>query len=164
MIRKIFLTMALLLSLSFGAAAQTTNTKSGRERMIEFANKYEDSKEITSMICTKGRGLDMFKLLMRGEYGKEFFKGVDIIIFVEYGDASAEQAKTLTKEMEALCQDFDEIDIPESEGTKDKKIRTFLKFNSDNNITDMVVILEDSEDKGMTYFGGVIKLEDFKTE
>lgn len=164
MIRKIFLTMALLLSLSLGAAAQTTSAKSAREQMIEFANKYKDSKEISSIICTKGKGLDMFKLLMRGEYGKDFFKGVNIIIFVEYGDASAEQAKTLTKEIEALCQDFDKIDIPESEDTKDKNIRTFLKLNSDKNITDMVVILEDSEDKGMTYFGGVIKLEDFKTE
>ena len=60
MIRKIFLTIALLLSLSLGAAAQSSNAKSGRERMIEFAKKYDDSKEISSMVCTKGRGLDMF--------------------------------------------------------------------------------------------------------
>ena len=164
MIRKIFLTIALLLSLSLGAAAQSSNAKSGRERMIEFAKKYEDSKEISSMVCTKGRGLDMFKLLMRGEYGKEFFKGVDIIIFVEYGDASAEQQKKVSAEIVALCKDFEKLDIPEENMPEGQKISTYLKFNSDKHITDMVVVLEDKEDKGITYFGGIIKLEDFQTE
>ena len=54
MIRKIFLTMALLLSLSFGAAAQTTNTKSGRERMIEFAKKYEEKEGVFTVCCAGG--------------------------------------------------------------------------------------------------------------
>ena len=163
MIKNIFLTIALLVVLSASAAAQTTNAKSGRERMIEFANKYSDSKEITSMVCTKGKGLDMFKLLMRGEYGKEFFKGVDIIIFVEYGDASAEQQKKVKDEVEALCKDFDKLDIPKEDIPEGNNICTYMKFNSDKNITDMVLILEDKEDKGITYFGGLIKLEDFNT-
>ena len=163
MIKNIFLTIALLVVLSASAAAQTTNAKSGRERMIEFANKYRDSKEITSMVCTKGKGLDMFKLLMRGEYGKEFFKGVDIIIFVEYGDASAEQQKKVKDEVAALCKDFDKLDIPKEDIPEGNNICTYLKLNSDKNITDMVLILEDKEDKGITYFGGLIKLEDFNT-
>ena len=162
MIKKIFFTLTLLLSLSLGAVAQTTNAKSSRERMIEFANKFDDSKDVTGMVCTKGKGLDMFKLLMRGEYGKEFFKGVDIIIFVEYGDASAEQAKKVTDEVDALCKDFEKLDIPEENIPEGHKIATYIKLNSDKNITDMVVILEDKEDKGITYFGGLIKLEDFK--
>ena len=161
MIRKIFLTIALLVALSASAVAQTA-TKSSRERMIEFANKYDDDKNITSVVCTKGKGLDTFKLLMRGQYGKDFFKDVNIIIFIDYGDASAEEQKKVKEEFEALCKDFEVMEIPESEDAKSKKIRTLLKFNSDKNITDMVVILEDNEDKGITYFGGLIKLADFK--
>lgn len=162
MIKKIFFTIALLLSFSLCTEAQVTNAMGSRERMIEFASRYEDSKDVISMVCTKGKGLNTFKLIMRGEYGKDFFKGVDIIIFVEYGEASAEQAKKITDEVETLCKDFEKLDIPEENIPEGHKIGTYIKLNSDNNITDMVVVLEDKEDKGITYFGGLIKLEDFK--
>ena len=106
------------------------------------------------MVCTKGNGLEMIKLVLRKEFGKDFIKGVDMIIIIDYSKAEQQVAEVIRTQTESLSASYEQKELPE-EMTKGNYMRNFFKLNDSKEvITDMVVLVESAENKTVIYFGG----------
>ena len=144
--------LVMALTLWLGAAAQPTST--GRELMTSMVEKYGEDKGVNGMVCTKGNGLEMIKLVLRKEFGKEFIKGVDMIIIIDYSKAEQQVAEVIRTQTESLSASYEQKELPE-EMTKGNYMRNFFKLNDSKEvITDMVVLVESAENKTVIYFGG----------
>ena len=144
--------LVMMLTLWLGAAAQPTST--GRELMTSMVEKYGEDKGVNGMVCTKGNGLEMIKLVLRKEFGKDFIKGVDMIIIIDYSKAEQQVAEVIRTQTESLSASYEQKELPE-EMTKGNYRRNFFKLNDSKEvITDMVVLVESAENKTVIYFGG----------
>lgn len=144
--------LVMMLTLWLGAAAQPTST--GRELMTSMVEKYGEDKGVNGMVCTKGNGLEMIKLVLRKEFGKDFIKGVDMIIIIDYSKAEQQVAEVIRTQTESLSASYEQKELPE-EMTKGNYMRNFFKLNDSKEvITDMVVLVESAENKTVIYFGG----------
>lgn len=144
--------LLMMLTLWLGAAAQPTST--GRELMTSMVEKYGEDKGVNGMVCTKGNGLEMIKLVLRKEFGKDFIKGVDMIIIIDYSKAEQQVAEVIRTQTESLSASYEQKELPE-EMTKGNYMRNFFKLNDSKEvITDMVVLVESAENKTVIYFGG----------
>lgn len=144
--------LVMMLTLWLGAAAQPTST--GRELMTSMVEKYGEDKGVNGMVCTKGNGLEMIKLVLRKEFGKDFIKGVDMIIIIDYSKAEQQVAEVIRTQTESLSECYEQKELPE-EMTKGNYMRNFFKLNDSKEvITDMVVLVESAENKTVIYFGG----------
>lgn len=144
--------LVMMLTLWLGAAAQPTST--GRELMTSMVEKYGEDKGVNGMVCTKGNGLEMIKLVLRKEFGKDFIKGVDMIIIIDYSKAEQQVAEVIRTQTESLSASYEQKELPE-EMTKGNYMRNFFKQNDSKEvITDMVVLVESAENKTVIYFGG----------
>ena len=144
--------LVMMLTLWLGVAAQPTST--GRELMTSMVEKYGEDKGVNGMVCTKGNGLEMIKLVLRKEFGKDFIKGVDMIIIIDYSKAEQQVAEVIRTQTESLSASYEQKELPE-EMTKGNYMRNFFKLNDSKEvITDMVVLVESAENKTVIYFGG----------
>ncbi|MBR5845389.1 MAG: hypothetical protein IKY65_03935 [Rikenellaceae bacterium] len=144
--------LVMMLTLWLGAAAQPTST--GRELMTSMVEKSGEDKGVNGMVCTKGNGLEMIKLVLRKEFGKDFIKGVDMIIIIDYSKAEQQVAEVIRTQTESLSASYEQKELPE-EMTKGNYMRNFFKLNDSKEvITDMVVLVESAENKTVIYFGG----------
>lgn len=144
--------LVMMLTLWLGAAAQPTST--GRELMTSMVEKYGEDKGVNGMVCTKGNGLEMIKLVLRKEFGKDFIKGVDMIIIIDYSKAEQQVAEVIRTQTESLSASYEQKELPE-EMTKGNYMRNFFKLSDSKEvITDMVVLVESAENKTVIYFGG----------
>ena len=144
--------LLMMLTLWLGAAAQPTST--GRELMTSIVEKYGEDKGVNGMVCTKGNGLEMIKLVLRKEFGKDFIKGVDMIIIIDYSKAEQQVAEVIRTQTESLSASYEQKELPE-EMAKGNYMRNFFKLNDSKEvITDMVVLVESAENKTVIYFGG----------
>ena len=144
--------LLMMLTLWLGAAAQPTST--GRELMTSMVEKYGEDKGVKGMVCTKGNGLEMIKLVLRKEFGKDFIKGVDMIIIIDYSKAEQQVAEVIRTQTESLSASYEQKELPE-EMTKGNYMRNFFKLSDSKEvITDMVVLVESAENKTVIYFGG----------
>ena len=114
MIKRVFIVMCALVAISFSAVAQTKEL-SVREKMIELAKKYKDGNEVESFTFNKGIGLSTVKLALRNEMGKDFLKGIDMMIFISYDEAPAEMVAKLYKELEEVTKGLTRKDDPDEE-------------------------------------------------
>ena len=144
--------LAMLLTLWLGAVAQSSDT--GRELMTSMVDRYSQNKGVNGMVCTKGNGLEMIKLVLRKEFGKDFIKGVDVIIILDYSKAEQQVAEAIRTRTESLSASYEQKELPE-ELTKGNYMRNYFKL-SDNKetITDMVVLMENESTRTVIYFGG----------
>ena len=135
-----------------GVAAQSADT--GRELMTSMVDRYSEHKGVNGMVCTKGNGLEMIKLMLRKEFGKDFIKGVDVIIILDYSKADQQVTEAIRTQTESLSASYEQKELPE-ELTNGNYMRNFFKL-SDNKeaITDMVVLMEGAENRTVIYFGG----------
>ena len=161
MIKRFFIVVCALVAISFSAAAQPKES-SVREKIIELAKKYVDGKEVESFTFEKGSGLSVVKLALRKEMGKDFLKGIDIMIFISYDEAPAEMAEKVQKEVKEIAKDLISKDAPE-DVTEGKKTLTYFDVDEETeSIHDMIIIIEDEKTKMLMYMGGTIKAEDMK--
>lgn len=144
--------LVMALTLWLGAAAQPTST--GRELMTSLVEEYGEDKGVNGMVCTKGNGLEMIKLVLRKEFGKDFIKGVDMIIIIDYSKAEQQVAEVIRTQTESLSASYEQKELPE-EMTKGNYMRNFFKLSENKEaITDMVVLMENESTRTAIYFGG----------
>jgi hypothetical protein len=141
--------------------AQSADTQNPRKAMQNLAKKYEDSKNITSAVLVKGSGLELMKVMLR----KEFSKDVDMIIIVEYADATESEASVIRSEVASLAKGLEKAELPEDEKPKAKHLATYYKLNADKkSMSDMIILMESDEEKCVMYLGGVIRDESLLEE
>lgn len=158
MLKRIFMLLCALVTLSLSAMAQSAETQSCRKAVQKFAEKYEDSERITSLVLVKGSGLEMMKLALRKEFAKDVIKGVDMIVLVEYADATESEADAIRSEVETLAKGLEKVEIPEGEKPKANRLGTYIQVSADGkSISDMLIIIEEGDEKCVMYFGGVIR-------
>lgn len=149
--------LCALVVLSLSAMAQSADTQNPRKAMQNLATKYEDSKNITSAVLVKGSGLELMKVMLRKEFSKDVIKGVDMIVLVEYADATESEADAIRSEVETLAKGLEKVEIPEGEKPKANRLGTYIQVSADGkSISDMIILIEEGDEKCVMYFGGVI--------
>jgi hypothetical protein len=165
MLKRVFMLFCASVVLSLSAMAQSADTQNPRKAMQNLANKYEDSKNITSAVLVKGSGLELMKVMLRKEFSKDVIKGVDMIIIVEYADATESEASVIRSEVASLAKGLEKAELPEDEKPKAKHLATYYKLNADKkSMSDMIILMESDEEKCVMYLGGVIRDESLLEE
>ncbi len=67
---------------------QTPAGSDGRERVLQFAEHFEEVEGVDAMVCVKGSGLGRIKMMLRGKVDKEFIAGVEMVVILDYTNAS----------------------------------------------------------------------------
>ena len=152
MLKRVFMLLCALVALSLSAMAQSADTQNPRKAM-----QNEDSKNITSAVLVKGSGLELMKVMLRKEFSKDVIKGVDMIVLVEYADATESEADAIRSEVETLAKGLEKVEIPEGEKPKANRLGTYIQVSADGkSISDMIILIEEGDEKCVMYFGGVI--------
>ena len=161
MLKRIFVTLCMVIALSLSAMAQTQDSSSIRNKMKALAEKYDEVNGIESLVCVKGSGLEMMKLMLRKEFEKDVIKGVDMIALIEYADATESEANAIRSEVDALSKGLEKVEMPEEEKPKAKRLGTYYKLSADKkSISDMLILIESEEERCVMYLGGVIRDEE----
>ena len=151
--------MLLVMMLAFwlGAAAQPAST--GRELLKSLVEQYSETKGVDGMVCTKGSGLEMIKMVLRKDFGKEFIKGVDMIIIIDYSSADKQVAEAIRAQTDTLSASYEQKELPK-EMTEGSYMRNYFKLNDNKDaIADMIILMENAEVKSVIYFGGEMRGE-----
>ena len=156
---KILTIMAAMLMGS--AVSSYAQTSASVEKTVNaIVKKYEDTADVSCMTVVKGGGLEMIKMMLNKEFGKDFMKGVTSITIIEYSDASEETCMTLRKDLDAFMSILKEFDVSKEKQFADNDyIRCFASTSESNTISDFVIALENDESKMVMYMAGSIKVE-----
>ena len=163
MVKRIFTLVCAIVAISFSAMAQTTNS-SVRSSMQSMAERLDEKDGVECMVCVKGSGLEFIKLMMRKEMGKEFMKGVDMIVIINYSEAPSAKVTEIRNEVESIAKiELTQQELPD-DVKEGKYMRTYFRKGDDGkSIHDMIIIAEDDSEKEpsniVMYFGGVMRNE-----
>ncbi|MBQ5827198.1 MAG: hypothetical protein IIW47_00205, partial [Bacteroidales bacterium] len=67
-----------------GIAGYPYKTDDVGKTVKEIAEKYQDSTGVECMTIVKGEGLNLVKMMLKKEFGKQFIKGVTSITIIDY--------------------------------------------------------------------------------
>ena len=128
--------------------------------MNELVKKHEATSGVNCMTVVKGGGLEMLKMMLKKEFGKDFMKGVTSITIIEYTDANEDVCITLRKDLDAFLSLLEEFDVSKEEQFSDNDyIRCFASVTESDSISDFVIALEGDKSKMVMYMAGKIKVE-----
>ena len=157
MIRK---TLIFSLTLCLAILSYAQQPHSVESTMNEIVKKHEASQDVNCMTVVKGGGLEMIKMMLNNEFGKDFMKGVTSITIIEYSDASEETCNALRKDLDAFMSILQEFDITKEKQFADNDyIRCFASVTESGTVSDFVIALENEESKMVMYMAGTIKIE-----
>lgn len=155
-IGKIFTVMAAMLVAS--AVSTHAQTSAGVEQIAnEIVRKYEESPGVSCMTVVKGGGLEMIKMMLNKQFGKDFMKGVTSITIIDYSDASEETCMALRKDLDAFLSSLQEFDVSnEKQFAENDYIRCFASASGSGILSDFVIALEDDKSRMIMYMAGTI--------
>lgn len=161
--KRIFILICVIIVTSFSAMAQTANS-SVRNSMQAMAERLDEKDGVECLVCVKGSGLELVKLMMRKEMGKDFVKGVDMIVIINYSEAPSAKVTEIRNEIESIAKiELTQQELPD-DVKEGKYMRTYFRKGDDGkSIHDMIIIAEDDSEKESSnivmYFGGVMRDE-----
>ena len=157
MSKKGLMLLVMMLAFWMGVAAQPAST--GRELLKSLVEQYSETKGVDGMVCTKGSGLEMIKMVLRKDFGKEFIKGVDMIIIIDYSKADKSVAEDIRTQTNTLAKSYEQKELPD-DITEGNYMRNYFKLNDNKDaIADMIILMENAEVKSVIYFGGEMRGE-----
>ena len=128
--------------------------------MNELVKKHEATSGVNCMTVVKGGGLEMLKMMLKKEFGKDFMKGVTSITIIDYSDATETVCKILHKDLDIFLSLLDEFDVSEEKQFADNDyIRCFASTSESNTISDFVIALENDRSKMVMYMAGKIVID-----
>jgi uncharacterized protein YfbU (UPF0304 family) len=146
---------ALLMTVFINSNAQTS--ASVESTVDEIVKKHEASKGVSCMKVVKGGGLELVKMMLKKEFGKDFMKGVTCITVIDYSEASEETCTTLHKDLDAFLSLLQEFDVSKEKQFADNDyIRCFASATESDTLSDFVIALENDESKMIMYMAGKI--------
>lgn len=128
-------------------------------KVKEIVKKYESVKGVDCMTFVRGRGLELIKMMLNKQIGKDFMKGVTCITIIEYSDASEQTCQELRKEFDyfkTVLQEFKSKDEKQSADNDDSK--AYAAISDDKTISDFIFSTESSESKIIMYMAGKIQV------
>lgn len=152
--------LAVALSVMAAVTGHAQNSAEVEKTVKEITDKYTDTEGVNCFTVTKGNGLEMIKLMLNKEFGKDFMKGVRSITIIDYGEASEAICQSVRNELNGFTTLLEEFKIDEDDQFADNDyIRCFASSSDTNTISDFVVALEDGKIKMFMYMAGDIKVE-----
>lgn len=146
---------ALLMTVFINSNAQTS--ASVESTVDEIVKKHDASKGVSCMKVVKGSGLELVKMTLKKEFGKDFMKGVTCITVIDYSEASEETCVTLRKDLDALSSLMQEFNVSKEEEFSDNNyVRCFASASDDKVLSDFVIALEDDKSKMILHMAGKI--------
>ena len=145
----------LMLGVSVYAESPTGVNKA----MNELVKKYDGAKGVNCVTVTKCQGLEVMKLMLNGELGKSFMKGVTSITVIDYSAAPAEVCDALRKDINVFTSLLQEFDVSQSKDlSKSKYTRCFACTSAANEgrLSDFVLAIEEGETRSIMYMAGEI--------
>jgi hypothetical protein len=152
-----FVAFAMLAFVSASAAEPTAV----EIKVKEIVKKYDSEKGVSCWNFVKGRGLELIKMALNKEVGKEFMKGVTRITIIDYSDASEQTCQALRKEFEVfktMLEEFKSKSEKES-AEKDNSI-AYAAISDDQSISDFIFSSESADSKMIMYMAGKIEVTD----
>ena len=129
----------------------------------EIAEKYQDSTGVECMTIVKGEGLNLVKMMLKKEFGKQFIKGVTSITIIDYSKAPEETCKSLRNEMDLFLSLLEEFKISDKDEFSDNNfVRCFAASSSPGILSHFVIALEKGDTKTIMHMAGEIKANEFK--
>ena len=154
--RNIKIALVVLLVTTF-VNSYAQSSASVEITMNELVKKYEATSGVSCMTVVKGGGLELLKVVMNKEFGKDFMKGVTSITIIDYSDATETVCETLHKDLDAFLSLLEEFDVSEEEQFADNDyLRCFASTSESNTISDFVIALENDKSKMVMYMAGKI--------
>ena len=157
---KRILLFCLSLCLAIVCSAQQSSEV---EKIVnEVVKKYDGKQGVTCMTVAKGSGLELFKTMLKQEFGKTFIKGVTSITIIEYSDAPAETCKELHQDLDLFLSLLQEFDLSKEKDFSDNSFLRCFASESDaeaGTLSDFVAAIEDDKSKMLLYMAGQIKVD-----
>ena len=126
----------------------------------DIVTKYEGSAGVSCLTVVKGGGLEMLKMMLNKEFGKDFMKGVTSITLIEYSEASEETCLTLRKDLDAFLSILQEFDVSKEKQFADNDyIRCFASASESGLVSDFVIALENYISMMIMFMAGTIYVE-----
>lgn len=152
--------LAVVLLMMTAVAGHAQNSAEVEKTVNQIVSKYEGTQGVNCFTVAKGSGLEMFKMMLNKQLGKDFMKGVRSITIIEYGDASEKICQSVRNELNIFTTLLEEFHIGnEKEFKENEYIRSFASASDDNTISDFVIVIEDGKNKMFMYMAGDIKVE-----
>ena len=156
------LVVLLMLSGSVYAADNSTKVEGA---MRDLLKKYDKTEGVMSVTVTRGKGLELVKMMLNKQLGKSFMKGVKSITILTYSEASAEVCQAVRKDLDvftSLLEEFDMKDKDSKEASKSEYSRCFACTSAahEGKLSDFVIAIEDEEIKTVIHMAGVIEVKD----
>ena len=157
-LKRITLLVALCTMTAIAGYAQGTSPVEDMANGI--VKKYEESKGVECISVAKGSGLEMFKIMLKKKFSKDFMKGVTGITIIDYSDAPQEVCQSLRSDVNAFLTLLQEFNVgKEKEFADNDYIRSFASVSDAGTISDFVIAVENKESKTIIYMAGEIKVE-----
>lgn len=159
-------------SLSFDASAQRKSAQATPKSVVTtdirtIVQKYDGTEGVEAVICDNGFGLKIFKMMLRQEFGKDFLKGVNIVMIFEYGKTAPEVTKAILHDFNQIAAKLTELKLDDepaeaAKPAENADIRGFVTPGTEDGsqTADFLLISDDAETKCVFYFGGLINIED----
>ena len=159
--KRISLILATLLLAATTLSSYAQTNVNVEKAVNNIVKKHENSTGVNCMTVVKGNGLEMIKMMLNKEFGKDFMKGVTSITIIDYSDASEDVCAVLRKDLDAFLSILKEFDVSKEKQFSDNDyIRCFASVSESGTVSDFVIALEDEEkSKMIMYMAGAIKVE-----
>lgn len=158
-VKRVVLLVALCMTtMAYGYAQQQSNIE---VKVKEIVKKYENVNGVECMVIDKGIGLGLVKMMFNDQFGKNFMKGVESIVVIDYSDASKGVVLSMRNELDTFKTMLEEVDTSDDEElAASDYVRSFMKVSADEKtLSDFIIAIEDKESKTMLYMAGKMKLE-----
>lgn len=130
-------------------------------KVKEIVKKYDSEKGVSCWNFVKGRGLELIKMALNKEVGKEFMKGVTRITIIDYSDASEQTCQALRKEFEVFKTMLEEFKSKsEKESAEEDNSIAYAAISDDQSISDFIFSSESADSKMIMYMAGKIEVTD----
>lgn len=130
-------------------------------KVKEIVKKYDSEKGVSCWNFVKGRGLELIKMALNKEVGKEFMKGVTRITIIDYSDASEQTCQALRKEFEVFKTMLEEFKSKSEKQSAEKDNSVaYAAISDDQSISDFIFSSESTDSKMIMYMAGKIEVAD----
>ena len=155
--RAMLATVLLIMAAAAGHAQISTKVE---KAINEIASRYDDVDNVECVTVTKGSGLEMIKVMLNKQFGKDFMKGVRSITIINYSEATETTCQAVRNDLNVFLTLLEEFKVGEEEEFADNDyIRCFASSSEGNTISDFVVAIENGDSKMLMYMAGEIKVE-----
>ena len=156
--KKLLLTSVLAVVFILASWSASANQPVKIEASVkQIATDFEKTDGVDCIVVEDGVSLTIIKQLFKQKFGKDFMKGVTSMVIIDYSKASNETYTAIRKRIDAYSATLQVFNIPDA-----GDIKCFASVNNSNetaNISNLMVLIENSENRLFVYMGGVINID-----